>query len=134
MDSLNPFRHDHGFSLLIDNCSLTANIKKKWSTIAQLGSRKWAPHYDTFSVNKLMWLWKTVPHHKDHFSNFFSVPIYGTIEVCVQLRMNINISIPSNGYFVYLELHQPSNQLGQISLAVQPMHSSHRQKGCGHLL
>ena len=50
-----------------------------------------------------------VPINWDPISNFLSDLVHGAIEVCVQLRPTVDISVPADADFVRPSLCQSSN-------------------------
>ena len=50
-----------------------------------------------------------VPINWDLISNFLSDLVHGAIEVCVQLRPTVDISVPADAVFVRPSLRQSSN-------------------------
>ncbi|THG01503.1 hypothetical protein TEA_022294 [Camellia sinensis var. sinensis] len=100
VDSLNPFMHARGVSLMVDNCSTTT----------RLGSRKWAPHFDfTLTERAFVAVDNGDPIDQDLISNFLSDPVHRAMEVCARLRPTVDISVPPDADFVRPELRQSSN-------------------------
>ncbi|KAI8005785.1 hypothetical protein LOK49_LG07G01848 [Camellia lanceoleosa] len=83
VDSLNSFMHARGVSFMVDNCSTTA----------QLGSRKWVPHFDYILTQQaLVAVDNDAPINQDLISNLLSDHVHGAMEVCAQLRPTVDIS------------------------------------------
>ncbi|KAL7185204.1 hypothetical protein ACSBR2_027184 [Camellia fascicularis] len=92
VDSVNPVMHARGVSFMVDNCS----------TIAQLGSRKWAPRFDYILTQQaLVAVDNSAPINQDLISNFLSDPVHGAM---ARLRPTMDISVPPDADFIRPEL------------------------------
>ncbi|KAL7215674.1 hypothetical protein ACSBR1_027762 [Camellia fascicularis] len=92
VDSVNPVMHARGVSFMVDNCS----------TIAQLGSRKWASRFDYILTQQaLVAVDNGAPINQDLISNFLSDPVHGAM---ARLRPTMDISVPPDADFIRPEL------------------------------